>query len=104
MAARKPSQTKTTSPKKNSRKTPEVTERTRIRKVLRWSLFFILKMTLLTVFVISLYSIYLDSKVRSKFEGQRWQVPVQVFGKLESYELGGQLNLTDLKHLSLIHI
>lgn len=101
MAARKPSQTKTTSPKKNSRKTPEVTERTRIRKVLRWSLFFILKMTLLTVFVISLYSIYLDSKVRSKFEGQRWQVPVQVFGKLESYELGGQLNLTDLKHALL---
>lgn len=101
MSPRKPSQTKTTSIKKNSRKTPEVTERSRIRRALRWSLFFTIKMTVLTVFVIFLYSIYLDSKVRNKFEGQRWQVPVQVYGKLESFAVGSELNLGELKQALL---
>ncbi len=49
------------------------------------------------VFVIFLYSIYLDSKVRNKFEGQRWQVPVQVYGQIEQYRLGSKLKLTNLK-------
>jgi penicillin-binding protein 1B len=101
MSARKPPQTKTTPTKKNSPKKTEVKARSRMRRALRWSLFFTLKMTLLTVFVIALYSIYLDSKVRNKFEGQRWQVPVQVYGKLESYEVGGKLNLTELKQALL---
>ena len=29
--------------------------------------------------------LYLDGKVRDKFEGQRWQVPVQVYGAIEEY-------------------
>jgi penicillin-binding protein 1B len=101
MSARKPSKTKTTSIKKSSPKVSEVKERSRVRRTLRWTLFFALKMTVITVFIIFLYSIYLDSKVRNKFEGQRWQVPVQVYGKLERYEIGAKLNLSALKQALL---
>lgn len=44
-------------------------------------------------FTLAILSIYLDAKVREKFEGQRWQVPVQVYGKLETLTLGEQVNL-----------
>ena len=102
MSPRKPSQTKSSqSSKKKSPAAAKIPERTRASRVLRWLLFFTLKMTLLVVFVIFLYSIYLDSKVRNKFEGQRWQVPVQVYGKLESYRVGSELKLTELKHALL---
>ena len=98
MAARKPSQTKTTrSAKKNNSTMTGNNTPNRIRRTLKWSFFFSLKMMLLTVFVLFLYSIYLDSKVRNKFEGQRWQVPVQVYGKVEKYQVGSHLKLTNLK-------
>lgn len=102
MAPRKKSETKTTrSTKKAAGKKVADDVPSRIRRFSRWSLFFTLKMMLLTIFVIFLYSIYLDSKVRNKFEGQRWQIPVQVFGQHESYQVGSQLNLNHLKQALL---
>ena len=48
------------------------------------------------LFTLGLFSIYLDAKVRAKFEGQRWQVPVQVYGQLNTLELGDQASLTEI--------
>jgi penicillin-binding protein 1B len=98
MSARKPPQTKTTrTSKKSSSKELEHKGPSKIRRMLRWTFFFTIKMAVLSAFILFLYSIYLDSKVRNKFEGQRWQVPVQVYGKVERYSVGDKLNLNELK-------
>lgn len=91
------------STKKNNSNKSSFHQRSRVRRTLRWLLFFILKMTLLMLFVVLVYSIYLDSKVTKKFEGQRWEVPVQVYGAIESYEIGNKLILTNLKQALLVN-
>jgi penicillin-binding protein 1B len=54
------------------------------------------KIMVIILFTLGLFSIYLDAKVRAKFEGQRWQVPVQVYGQLNTLELGEQASLTEI--------
>jgi len=103
MAANKTSQT----PAKKTRKTQpkqakkakvlEEVADSRVKRLLRWSLWFTVKITVLLMFNLFIYSIYLDGKVRDKFEGQRWQVPVQVYGAIEEYTIGSQLSLSNLK-------
>lgn len=66
------------------------------RSVLRWCTTTSLKFLLAMVFGLGLYSIYLDGKIRKTFEGQRWQVPVQVYGKVEQFKKSDQLNLSQL--------
>tara|TARA_R110000744_G_scaffold121309_1_gene225881 strand:- start:1899 stop:4262 length:2364 start_codon:yes stop_codon:yes gene_type:complete len=83
--------------KENTSKIAEDISDSRVKRMLSWSFWFMLKMTVLIVFILFLYSIYLDGKVRDKFEGQRWQVPVQVFGAIEDYTLGSELTLTNLQ-------
>ncbi len=51
------------------------------------------KLFFILVLVLFLYSIYLDGKVRNKFEGQRWEVPIQVFSKAEAFKLEDLINL-----------
>lgn len=86
-----------TSDKPKTSKTLEEIGDSRVKIALRWSFWFMVKMTVLAVFVLFIYSIYLDGKVRDKFEGQRWQVPVQVFGAIESYNVGSELTMTNLR-------
>ncbi|WP_286234534.1 penicillin-binding protein 1B [Thalassotalea sediminis] len=64
-------------------------------KLARFS-FFMLKVTLLFTVVLAFYTLYLDARVVEKFEGQRWQIPVQVYGKVQEYQLG---SVIDFKHL-----
>jgi penicillin-binding protein 1B len=40
------------------------------------------KLTIAGLFTLGIFCIYLDAKVRKTFEGQRWQVPVQVYGQI----------------------
>ncbi|NQY62116.1 MAG: penicillin-binding protein 1B [Alteromonadaceae bacterium] len=51
---------------------------------------------LIIAVTIGIYSIYLDSKVRNKFEGQRWQVPIQVFGKIDQLQLNAPININGI--------
>ncbi|MEI6893257.1 MAG: penicillin-binding protein 1B [Colwellia sp.] len=51
------------------------------------------KLMIAALFTLGILSIYLDAKVRQVFEGQRWQVPVQVYGQLQTLQLGEQANL-----------
>jgi len=53
-----------------------------------------LKLALVTFFAMGLYTIYLDSKVRQRFEGERWQVPVQVFSQVVSLNIGDVIDLS----------
>jgi len=63
---------------------------------LKWCLKTAFKLLLVILLTLVLYVIYLDGKVRNTFEGQRWQVPVQVFGEIQTLMLGEQLELSDL--------
>ena len=100
MTVKKAPQTASKKSKTNQPTTSQASEEItghRVKRILRWSFWFLLKVTLIGVFVLFLYSIYLDGKVRDKFEGQRWQVPVQVFGAVEEYKIGSKLMLTNLQ-------
>jgi penicillin-binding protein 1B len=63
---------------------------------LKWCLKTAVKLLVLLLFTLMLSVIYLDSKVRHTFEGQRWQVPVQVFGQIQTLVLGQSYQLADL--------
>ena len=60
---------------------------------LRWSLVTLIKLLFTGVCTLGIFLIYLDAKVRHTFEGQRWQVPVQVYGQIETLTVGEQVDL-----------
>ena len=66
-------------------------------------LIFLLKLSLVIITLIAAYTLYLDSKVVAKFEGQRWQIPVQVFGKVEYFQQGDAINLGHVSASLLIN-
>ena len=49
---------------------------------------------LAVMFVLVIFTIYLDAKVQQKFEGQRWQVPAQIYGQIEKVYLGEEKSLS----------
>lgn len=54
------------------------------------------KLMLVGVFTLLIFCIYLDAKVRQKFEGQRWHVPVQIFGQVQNLTVGDPVNLLEI--------
>lgn len=66
------------------------------KRVLIWALITSAKLFFILVLVLFIYSIYLDGKVRNKFEGQRWEVPIQVYSKAESFTRSSAINLSAL--------
>ncbi len=67
------------------------------RTKLRWFFSTCAKLFLVMVLAITLYVIYLDGKVTNTFEGQRWEIPVQVFGQIEHFRAGSPINLQQLR-------
>jgi len=83
--------------RKSDKKTePKTVKKSTIRRIFNWLLITGIKLSFVLVIATSIYAIYLDGKVRQKFEGQRWQVPMQVYGKAEEFKLGEKLSLTHL--------
>lgn len=60
------------------------------------------KLSVLGACCVGLYGIYLDSKIRAKMEGQIWQLPAEVYSRIESVKLSEDLSLEQTK-LRLIH-
>ena len=48
----------------------------------------LVKFLVASLFTLAIFSIYLDAKIRDTFEGQRWNVPVQVYGQLKKIAVG----------------
>ena len=71
-------------------------KKTLVKRILHWLLMTCIKLGFIGVITLGIYAIYLDGKVRQTFEGQRWQVPVQVYGKAEELNLGNKLSITHL--------
>jgi penicillin-binding protein 1B len=80
-------------PEDNTKKSPSKTKR---------AFLLFVKLSFIALILIAFYTLYLDAKVVEKFEGQRWQVPVQVFGKVERYSIGSSINLNRLKENLLL--
>ncbi len=68
-----------------------------------WCAITAIKLSIIFVATLALYSIYLDGKVRHTFEGQRWQVPAQVFGKVPTINNDQQINFDHLEQ-ELLHL
>ena len=75
---------------------PEETKVSKIKRLSRWGAITLGKVLFILVFVLLIYGIYLDGKVRNKFEGQRWEVPIQVYGKAEQFKRSQQIDLAVL--------
>ena len=54
------------------------------------------KLAVALIFTLAIFTIYLDAKVQQTFEGQRWQVPAQIYGQIESLKIGEQLKFDHL--------
>lgn len=63
---------------------------------LNWLISTSVKLFIALTFSIALFTIYLDAKVQRTFEGQRWQVPAQIYGQIEWLHLGESKNIKQL--------
>lgn len=63
-----------------------------LNPLLRSVLLFGLKVSLLLLAAISIYLIYLDSKITTLFSGHKWQVPAQLYGRTLELAPGSHLN------------
>lgn len=63
----------------------------------RTLLFFLLKCLLVLTPIVLLCSVYLDSQVRSKFEGRKWAIPAKIYARPLEVYTGQQLALNEFK-------
>ncbi|QDP00149.1 penicillin-binding protein 1B [Thalassotalea sp. PS06] len=56
-----------------------------------------LKLAFIGLVLITAYGLYLDGKVRHKFEGQRWQVPAQVYGAIPTFTQEQNVNFDNIE-------
>ncbi|MFT6249935.1 MAG: penicillin-binding protein 1B [Cognaticolwellia sp.] len=62
-------------------------------KGLRWLAVTGAKFAFSLAFALAIFMIYLDAKLQKTFEGQRWQVPAQIYGQIESLHIGDTLDV-----------
>lgn len=62
------------------------TKRARFLKIL-------LKLGLVGASITAFYAIYLDGKIRSKMDGQTWQLPAEVYSRIESIRIEDNLTM-----------
>ena len=85
----------------NKKPAPQV-KQTKSSPFLKGLFIFGLKLFITMLFLFSFYAVYLDSKIQNKFEGQRWEIPVQVFGKVEKISIGDEIKLADITKILLL--
>jgi penicillin-binding protein 1B len=62
------------------------------KKGLRWLAITGAKLSFSLAFALAIFMIYLDAKVQKTFEGQRWQIPAQIYGQIESVQIGDTID------------
>lgn len=64
---------------------------------------FLIKVTVLSFFVLLFLTIYLDSKVKNAFDQQAWEIPAKVYARPLNFSIGQALSISDLvKELKLL--
>lgn len=59
----------------------------------------LLKLLLLGVSFIAVYGIYLDGRIRSKMDGQVWQLPAQVYSRIEQIDIDDNLTFEQVRQM-----
>ena len=59
----------------------------------RWLLITSAKLLFSLAFALAIFTIYLDAKVQKVFEGQRWQVPAQIYGQIKQFTIGDNIEV-----------
>ena len=89
-AKRKTSKTSTKKTRKLTRSKKNKRDKSsRLKRFTRFSL----KLGSGLCLVLALYLIYLDSKISQKFEGNKWQLPVQVYARAMQFTEGQYLSV-----------
>lgn len=70
---------------------------------MRWLVITGVKLAFAFSFALAIFMIYLDAKVQRTFEGQRWQVPAQIYGQIESLQLGDVIDANIIKKSLIIN-
>lgn len=81
-------------------KTPQTQKKTSVQKKTKkmpYWLATLLKFGLLMICGLATYTLYLDSKIRSKMDGQVWQLPAEVYSRIESIRLANKPSLEQVK-------
>lgn len=63
---------------------------------LKWIFITSAKLLLALAFALALFTIYLDARVQKTFEGQRWQIPAQIYGRIETLNVGDSIDIGEL--------
>ncbi|NQY88315.1 MAG: penicillin-binding protein 1B [Colwellia sp.] len=63
---------------------------------LRWLLVTGAKLVFALGCALAIFVIYLDAKVQKTFEGQRWQVPAQIYGQIETLHIGDTIDVNQI--------
>ncbi|MCW9699444.1 penicillin-binding protein 1B [Avibacterium sp. 20-129] len=58
---------------------------------------FLLKIAFVLACYITFYGIYLDGQIRTKMDGQIWQLPAEVYSKIDTIKLSDGLSLNEVK-------
>ncbi|UIP28365.1 penicillin-binding protein 1B [Photobacterium sp. TLY01] len=112
-APKKPGDNQTRAPRKNAPasksakaqprkkstqpKTKRQPQKSRLARFGRWVLFSSLKLGLAILAVVVVMGIYLDTLVRDKFEGQLWDLPAVVYGRVLDLQPGQAITLSEVK-------
>lgn len=93
---RKSTSTKNARGAKSSKQVANATTGAKPRSFARKTFSLLFKLSIIGLACLIFYSIYLDAKVREKFEGQRWQVPILVYGKTPTIAIGEPLSIKSI--------
>ena len=55
------------------------------------------KLMIVVVAFITFYAIYLDGKIRAKMDGKTWELPAEVYARIESISIDDNLTLEQVK-------
>ncbi|WP_440589715.1 penicillin-binding protein 1B [Pseudoalteromonas pernae] len=92
MASKKTPVKKRKSSKKSTSSTPSFMKRFAAKA---FSIFW--KVSLVSVISVALYMIYLDAKVTRQFEGNKWQLPAQVYARALTFYPGQYLSMDEVE-------
>ncbi|MBL4822447.1 MAG: penicillin-binding protein 1B [Colwellia sp.] len=70
---------------------------------LRWLLVTGAKLAFALGCTLAVFVIYLDAKVQKTFEGQRWQLPAQIYGQIETLHIGDTIEVNHITKSLLIN-
>tara|TARA_Y100000588_G_scaffold57715_1_gene55785 strand:+ start:112927 stop:115224 length:2298 start_codon:yes stop_codon:yes gene_type:complete len=93
MASKKSPSKKKSNSKKVASKQPSST----FKRVMKRLFSIAWKLALVTFISVALYMIYLDAKVTRQFEGNKWQLPAQVYARAMNFYPGQYLSLEEVE-------